>query len=108
MDGRRRRDREDPPEQNPAYSPTRLPLSNPLCVRIPETATSTSSRTQRISGAPEFGGTASEGSPVNRDSRRPFFGHHQGMQKLEAHEMPLHKVFSSDYDFQIPDYQRPS
>lgn len=26
MDGRRRRDREDPPEQNPAYSPTRLPL----------------------------------------------------------------------------------
>ncbi|MFI1395376.1 DUF262 domain-containing protein [Streptomyces sp. NPDC020681] len=29
------------------------------------------------------------------------------MQKLEAHEMPLHKVFSSDYDFQIPDYQRP-
>ncbi|MFC7830077.1 DUF262 domain-containing protein [Streptomyces sp. NPDC057375] len=29
------------------------------------------------------------------------------MQKLEAHEMPLHKVFSSDYDFKIPDYQRP-
>ncbi|MEU5344036.1 DUF262 domain-containing protein [Streptomyces sp. NPDC020766] len=29
------------------------------------------------------------------------------MQKLEAHEMPLHKVFSSDYDFEIPDYQRP-
>ncbi|MFE1173118.1 DUF262 domain-containing protein [Streptomyces sp. NPDC058773] len=29
------------------------------------------------------------------------------MQKLEAHEMPLHKVFSSDYDFRIPDYQRP-
>lgn len=21
--------------------------------------------------------------------------------------MPLHKVFSSDYEFQIPDYQRP-
>ncbi|MFI1048102.1 DUF262 domain-containing protein [Streptomyces griseoruber] len=29
------------------------------------------------------------------------------MHKLEAHEMPLHKVFSSDYDFRIPDYQRP-
>ncbi|WP_405669006.1 DUF262 domain-containing protein [Streptomyces sp. NBC_00055] len=29
------------------------------------------------------------------------------MQKLEAHETPLHKVFSSDYHFQIPDYQRP-
>ncbi|MFF3686202.1 DUF262 domain-containing protein [Streptomyces sp. NPDC002187] len=29
------------------------------------------------------------------------------MQKLEAHEMPLHKVFSSDYVFHIPDYQRP-
>jgi uncharacterized protein with ParB-like and HNH nuclease domain len=29
------------------------------------------------------------------------------MQKLEAHEMPLHKIFSSDYDFRIPDYQRP-
>ncbi|WNV90012.1 DUF262 domain-containing protein [Umezawaea sp. Da 62-37] len=29
------------------------------------------------------------------------------MQQLEAHEMALHKVFSSDYDFTIPDYQRP-
>ncbi|MEU1176881.1 DUF262 domain-containing protein [Streptomyces sp. NPDC005820] len=29
------------------------------------------------------------------------------MQKLEAHEMPLYKVFSSDYDFRIPNYQRP-
>ncbi|SIO86263.1 DUF262 domain-containing protein [Nocardiopsis sp. JB363] len=29
------------------------------------------------------------------------------MQQLEAHEVPLHKVFSSDYDFRIPDYQRP-
>ena len=31
-------------------------------------------------------------------------GHHCWMQKLAAHEMPLHKVFSSDYDFEIPDY----
>lgn len=31
-------------------------------------------------------------------------GRHYGrMQKLEAHEMPRHKVFSSDYDFRIPD-----
>ncbi len=29
------------------------------------------------------------------------------MQQLEAHEVPLHKVFGSDYDFRIPDYQRP-
>ena len=29
------------------------------------------------------------------------------MQKLEAHEVPLHKVLGSDYDFWIPDYQRP-
>ncbi|WP_250031259.1 DUF262 domain-containing protein [Paractinoplanes maris] len=29
------------------------------------------------------------------------------MQPLEAHEMPLHKVFCSDYSFTIPDYQRP-
>ena len=29
------------------------------------------------------------------------------MHKLEAHEVPLHKVFGSDYDFRIPDYQRP-
>lgn len=29
------------------------------------------------------------------------------MQQLEAHEYPLHKIFCSDYDFQIPDYQRP-
>lgn len=29
------------------------------------------------------------------------------MSQLEAHEVPLHKVFSSDYDFRIPDYQRP-
>ena len=29
------------------------------------------------------------------------------MQQLEAHEVPLHKIFSSDYDFHIPDYQRP-
>lgn len=30
-----------------------------------------------------------------------------GMQQLEAHEVPLHKIFCSDYDFRIPDYQRP-
>lgn len=29
------------------------------------------------------------------------------MQQLEAHEVPLHKIFCSDYDFRIPDYQRP-
>lgn len=29
------------------------------------------------------------------------------MQQLEAHEVQLHKVFSGDYDFAIPDYQRP-
>ena len=29
------------------------------------------------------------------------------MKKLEAHEVPLSKVFSSDYEFAIPDYQRP-
>ncbi|SDN98649.1 DUF262 domain-containing protein [Lentzea jiangxiensis] len=29
------------------------------------------------------------------------------MHKLGAHEVPLRKVFSSDYDFWIPDYQRP-
>ncbi|WUD72063.1 DUF262 domain-containing HNH endonuclease family protein [Streptomyces sp. NBC_00510] len=29
------------------------------------------------------------------------------MQQLEAQEVPLHKVFSHDYDFRIPDYQRP-
>lgn len=30
------------------------------------------------------------------------------MSQLEAHEMPLHKVFfCSDYSFSIPDYQRP-
>ena len=29
------------------------------------------------------------------------------MQRLEAHEVPLYKVFCSDYDFNIPDYQRP-
>ncbi|ALG12258.1 DUF262 domain-containing protein [Kibdelosporangium phytohabitans] len=29
------------------------------------------------------------------------------MQRLEAHEVPLYKVFCSDYDFRIPDYQRP-
>ncbi|MER5633473.1 DUF262 domain-containing protein [Streptomyces nitrosporeus] len=29
------------------------------------------------------------------------------MAQLEAHEVPLHKVFCSDYDFRIPDYQRP-
>ena len=26
---------------------------------------------------------------------------------LDAHEQPLRKVFSSDYSFTIPDYQRP-
>lgn len=26
---------------------------------------------------------------------------------LEAHEMPLHRVFSSEHSFSIPDYQRP-
>ncbi|GAB3489493.1 DUF262 domain-containing protein [Amycolatopsis cihanbeyliensis] len=29
------------------------------------------------------------------------------MKQLEAHEVPLHKIFCSDYDFQIPEYQRP-
>lgn len=29
------------------------------------------------------------------------------MKKLEAHEVQLSKVFSSDYEFAIPDYQRP-
>ncbi|MBF5028120.1 MULTISPECIES: DUF262 domain-containing protein [unclassified Micromonospora] len=29
------------------------------------------------------------------------------MPQLEAHEMPLHKVFCSEYSFSIPDYQRP-
>ncbi|MET7644231.1 DUF262 domain-containing protein [Streptomyces sp. NPDC005426] len=29
------------------------------------------------------------------------------MAQLEAREVPLHKVFCSDYDFRIPDYQRP-
>jgi uncharacterized protein with ParB-like and HNH nuclease domain len=29
------------------------------------------------------------------------------MQQLEAHEVPLHKIFCSDYDFRIPEYQRP-
>lgn len=29
------------------------------------------------------------------------------MPRLEAHEMELHKVFCSDFDFHIPDYQRP-
>jgi len=29
------------------------------------------------------------------------------MQQLEAHEMPLIKVFSSEHQFRIPDYQRP-
>ena len=29
------------------------------------------------------------------------------MQQLEAHEMPLHKVFCSDYSFIIPDNRRP-
>lgn len=29
------------------------------------------------------------------------------MQQLEAHEMAISKIFSSDYDFRIPEYQRP-
>ncbi len=29
------------------------------------------------------------------------------MKQLQASEVPLNKVFSSDYDFRIPDYQRP-
>lgn len=29
------------------------------------------------------------------------------MPQLEAREVPLHKVFCSDYDFRIPEYQRP-
>ncbi|XTZ14381.1 DUF262 domain-containing protein [Micromonospora echinospora] len=29
------------------------------------------------------------------------------MQPLEAHEFPLHKIFCSEYDFRVPDYQRP-
>ncbi|WP_322986061.1 DUF262 domain-containing protein [Streptomyces sp. S584] len=29
------------------------------------------------------------------------------MAQLEARELPLHKVLCSDYDFRIPDYQRP-
>lgn len=28
-------------------------------------------------------------------------------KSLTAHEHPLHKIFSSDYNFRIPDYQRP-
>lgn len=29
------------------------------------------------------------------------------MEQLEAHEVQLYKVFSSDFDFHIPEYQRP-
>lgn len=29
------------------------------------------------------------------------------MKRLEASEVPLHKIFSTDYQFSIPDYQRP-
>jgi hypothetical protein len=29
------------------------------------------------------------------------------MRRIEAHEVPLHEVFSSDFSFRIPDYQRP-
>lgn len=29
------------------------------------------------------------------------------MKQLQASEVPLSKVFSSDFDFKIPDYQRP-
>ncbi|MDJ0491338.1 DUF262 domain-containing HNH endonuclease family protein [Rhodococcus qingshengii] len=29
------------------------------------------------------------------------------MQKLTAHEHPLRKIFSSDFEFKIPEYQRP-
>ncbi len=29
------------------------------------------------------------------------------MRRLEAHEFPLHEIFSSDYVFRIPTYQRP-
>ena len=29
------------------------------------------------------------------------------MQQLEAREVPLNKVFCGDYDFHIPEYQRP-
>ncbi|MCX4671715.1 DUF262 domain-containing HNH endonuclease family protein [Streptomyces sp. NBC_01381] len=29
------------------------------------------------------------------------------MKQLDAHEVPLYKVFCSDYDFHIPNYQRP-
>ncbi len=29
------------------------------------------------------------------------------MKQLDASEVPLHKLFSSDYEFRIPDYQRP-
>lgn len=29
------------------------------------------------------------------------------MKRLDAHEVPLFKVFSSDYEFAIPSYQRP-
>ena len=34
-------------------------------------------------------------------------GENAVMQQLEAHEFPLIKIFSSDYAFRIPDYQRP-
>lgn len=29
------------------------------------------------------------------------------MQQLEASEMPLHRIFCADYQFEIPEYQRP-
>ncbi|MFF3878986.1 DUF262 domain-containing protein [Streptomyces sp. NPDC001978] len=34
-------------------------------------------------------------------------GHRVSGLDMEAQEVSLHKVFSSDYDFRIPDYQRP-
>lgn len=37
----------------------------------------------------------------------PALQRNSPMQQLEAHELPLHKVFSSDFDFRIPDNQRP-
>jgi len=33
--------------------------------------------------------------------------HYLGMSDIEAHEVPLSKVFSSDYEFTVPDFQRP-
>lgn len=38
---------------------------------------------------------------------RFLVGDDVNVKQLEAHEVPLRKVFCSDYDFRIPEYQRP-